>query len=66
MVLTPGKLSDWRLVHSYARQSYIARLCKILEIALALDGATAPVAKLRMKDSDGGLAEKIMYYYITK
>jgi hypothetical protein len=38
----------------------------MVEIALVLDGATKPVAKFRIKDSDGGLAEKLMYYYITK
>ena len=48
------------------QQDHCARFGKIMEIALALDGATAPVAKLRMKDSDHSLAEKIMYYYITK
>jgi hypothetical protein len=58
-------MSDLSVRH-YARKSYIARFCKMVEIALALDGATKPVAKFRMKDSDGGLAEKLMYYYITK
>jgi len=66
VVSTPSELSDRRLVHSYAHQSCIAQFCKIVEIALALDGATNPVAKPRMKDSDEGLAEQIMYYYITK
>jgi hypothetical protein len=37
-----------------------------MEITLAIDRATAPVAKLYIKNSDNSLAEKIMYYYITK